>query len=71
MQAVKEFGGDAPKMSVREFWLTSGPVLAAILLLAVVIIGWKRPFAEGIKNISGRFWVSLLQKGRAVTGKEE
>jgi len=50
MQTIKEFGGPTPQMSVRKFWLTSGPVLAAILLLTVVVVLWKRPLAEEFKT---------------------
>ena len=50
MQTIKEFGGPTPQMSVRKFWLTSGPVLAAILLLTAVVILWKRPLAEKFKT---------------------
>ena len=50
MQTIKEFGGPTPQMSVRKFWLTSGPVLAAILLLTVVVVLWKRPLAEELKK---------------------
>ena len=50
MQTIKEFGGSTPQMSVRKFWLTSGPVLAAILLMTVVIILWKRPITEAIRD---------------------
>jgi len=43
MRAIKEFGISTPRMSVRQSWLTLGLVLAGILLLAVVMIFWKRP----------------------------
>jgi len=70
MQTVKEFGGSTPKMSVSEFWWTSGPVLAAILLLTVVIIVWKRPFAEGIKKkFKGKLGLSH-RKGAGHDGEE-
>ncbi|PUU79845.1 hypothetical protein B9Z19DRAFT_1080732 [Tuber borchii] len=50
MQTIKEFGGPTPQMSLRKFWLTSGPVLAAILLFTVVVVLWKRPLAEKFKT---------------------
>jgi len=69
MQTVKEFGGSGPKMSVSEFWWTSGPVLAAILLLTVIIIVWKRKFAEGIKDYI-REILGLPPRKGAVRGRE-
>ena len=53
MQTIKEFGGPTPQMSVRKFWWTSGPILAAILLLTVVVVCWRRPWAEKLKEKLG------------------
>jgi len=51
MQTVKEFGGSTAKMSLRQFWMTTGPAVASILLLALVMVLWERliPMASRVQ----------------------
>ena len=49
MQTVKGFGGTDPTISLLRFWLNTGPVLAVILLLTLIIILWKRQSAADLR----------------------
>ena len=42
MQTIEEFNGNT-KIPLIQFWQAAGPLVAAILLLTVLIITWKRP----------------------------
>ena len=50
MQTVKEFGGSTATMSLREFWRTAGPAVAAILVLALVMVLWKRLISKPLRR---------------------
>ncbi|PUU82963.1 hypothetical protein B9Z19DRAFT_1040118 [Tuber borchii] len=41
MQTVKEFGGSTATMSLSQFWRTTGPATAGILVLAGVVRFWN------------------------------
>jgi len=41
MNNIKEFNKNP--ISQRDFWRTTGPVCAALVLLTIVIITWERP----------------------------
>ncbi|PUU82959.1 hypothetical protein B9Z19DRAFT_966094 [Tuber borchii] len=47
MQTVKEFGGTTATMSLRQFWRTTAPAVAAILLLTAAIVLWNRSHLIG------------------------
>ena len=42
---MKEFSGNSAKMSLSQFWLTTGPTVAGILLLTAIIAVWGRSAA--------------------------
>lgn len=73
---IKEFSRDP--ISLLSFWLTTGPVLAAILLLTLVIVIWKRPFAEALRaDIRRKLGLTLRkeiyyarERGTKMTGPE-
>ena len=50
MQTIEEFGGST-KMSLQGFWLVTAPPVVAILLLAVIIIVWKRPRTVELRTL--------------------
>ncbi|PUU80824.1 hypothetical protein B9Z19DRAFT_682159 [Tuber borchii] len=49
MQTMKEFGDSPGKLSLRQFWLATGPTLVGVLLLTVMIVLWKRPVVIALK----------------------
>ncbi|RPB03053.1 hypothetical protein L873DRAFT_1841385 [Choiromyces venosus 120613-1] len=49
MNNITEFNDQHP-ISIRDFWLTTGPVCAGVITLTVLIIIWKRPEMANIKK---------------------
>jgi len=47
MNNIKEFNRNP--ISLPGFWRITGPSLAAILLLTVIIVLWRRPTAESFR----------------------
>ena len=49
MQTVDELGGKGATITLLTFWLNTGPILAGVLLLTLIIILWKRRSAEELR----------------------
>ena len=64
MNNIKEFSNDS--LSLRHFWQITGPILAGILLLTVVVVLWKREWAVNLR--SGRLGgtASVQAQGRTL-----
>jgi len=67
MQTVKEFGGNTAKMSLMQFWLNTGPVLAGVLVITQIVILWKGPTMAEFRTLLSRklFRYPWKLKGRA------
>ncbi|RPB03055.1 hypothetical protein L873DRAFT_1841387 [Choiromyces venosus 120613-1] len=52
MNNITEFNRHT--ISVRDFWLTTGPVCAGVILLTVIIIIWKRPEMASLRGGIGK-----------------
>ena len=61
MQTVKEFGGSAATLSLRQFWLRSSVVFITVLPLAVVVILWRRPYSKALR-IYLQAWLEKKQR---------
>jgi len=53
MSNIKEF--NEHPISLKEFWLATVPVLAGVMLLIIVVILWKRPWAIALRS-QGAKW---------------
>lgn len=67
MQTVREFGGESALLSLGQFWLATGPILAGVLLLTVLVVIWKRPSAVKLRS---RAWEKLGCSGRRARHRE-
>lgn len=56
MQTVREFSDDTAKLSLRQFWLATGPILAGVLLLTVLVVIWKRQWAIDLRSRVWKRW---------------
>jgi len=55
MQTVKEFDSSA-EMSLSEFWWATGPAFVGVLLLTVLVIVWRREWAENLRSRERERW---------------
>jgi len=55
MQTVKEFDSSA-EMSLSEFWWATGPTFVGVLLLTVLVIVWRREWAENLRDRAWEKW---------------
>lgn len=66
MQTVKEFGGSAATLSLRQFWLKSSVLFILVLPVASLIILWKRPYSLKLRS---SLWARLGREGRRFRGE--
>lgn len=57
MQTVKEFGGGTPQLSLHQFWIVAGPVVAGIYLLVIIQVYLAN---TGLDDYIIRFLDSLI-----------
>ncbi|PUU82945.1 hypothetical protein B9Z19DRAFT_965998 [Tuber borchii] len=53
MQTVREFGGKSAQLSLGKFWKPTGPIFGVVLLVTLLFIAWKRPWAISFRS---RVW---------------
>ncbi|CAZ79523.1 unnamed protein product [Tuber melanosporum] len=60
MDNLKLFGDT--KMSILDFWLITAPVTAAIILLTVIVVFWKRPGAPEFRERAVKKFKATIDK---------
>jgi len=50
MNNIKDFNGDSNLRSLLNFWLNSGPMLAGVLLINLVVVAWEREQVVKLRN---------------------
>jgi len=42
MNNIKDFNGDSNLRSLLDFWVNTGPMLAGVLVINLIVVAWER-----------------------------
>jgi len=66
MNNIKDFNGDSNLRSLRNFWLSTAPMLAGVLLLTLIVVVWERESVVKLRE-SFRKALGLNPRGRKIS----
>jgi len=66
MNNIKEFNGDKNLRSLFNFWTITAPLVLLVMLVTLIVVIWKRPWAEGLRSFvespSRENWVKVRKE---------